>query len=81
MVEVILEIIFEAIVYFFVEILFKTILIGAFRGVKLIGLVVMKAIMLSRKPIGELEEKHKDSSKPYFLGFAVTFGIIYLIVG
>ena len=74
------EIILEMIVYFFVEIIFQGIILGIFRGIKLIGLLALKVITLSDKPIVELKEKYEDSSKPYFLGFGIIIGIIYLII-
>ncbi len=51
-----------------------------FRGIKLIGLFGLKVIALSGKPIDELKEKYDDSSKPYFLGFGLATGMIYLII-
>ena len=73
------EAILELIVYIFVEIIFEGIILGFFRGVKISGLIALKLITLNDKSINEVEERYKDSSKPYFLGFGITIGIIYLI--
>lgn len=72
-----IEIILEMIAYIFVEIIFQGIILRIFRGIKLSGLLLLKLITLSDRPIKELREKYKDSSKPYFLGFGLTIGIIY----
>ena len=71
-----IEVIFEL----FVEIVFQGIILGFFRVVKGIGLFVLKLMTSSNKSLPELKEKYKNSSLPYFLGFGVTFRIIYLLV-
>ena len=73
------EVLLEMIVYFFVEIIFQGIILGIFRGAKLVGLLTLKLITLNNKSINDLKEKYKDSSKPYFIGFGLIIGIIYLI--
>lgn len=74
-----LELIAEMLGYIFVEIIFEGILLRLFRGVKLSGLLALKILTLSNRPLTELEDHYKDSSKPYFLGFGITIGLFYLI--
>jgi hypothetical protein len=75
-----IEIIVEFIVSFFVEVIFQGIVLGIFRGVKLIGLIVLKLLTLSKNSIEELKEKYKDSSKPYFVGIGASIGMVYMII-
>lgn len=75
-----LEIIIEAIVYIFLEILFKGVILGIGRTIKSIGIFGLKLILLSKKPFSELKEEYKQSYTPYFLGFPLTIGFIYLLV-
>jgi len=70
------EFIFELIAQFLTEVVFH----GFFKGIKLSGILVLKVITLSDKPIGELKEKYAHSSKPYFLGFGITIGAICLLI-
>lgn len=74
------QIILEAIAYFVVEVIFGGFILGIFKVMKLIGLMVLKVIRLSNQSIEELREVYKDSSLPYFLGFGLSSGIIYLLI-
>lgn len=74
------QIILEVIAQFVGDILFRGFIMGIFKVMKSVGLVVLKIIRLSGKSIKELREDYKDSSQPYFLGFGLTIGIIYLII-
>ena len=75
-----IEFFLEIIIYFFVEIIFHGIILGAFELVRLIGLAFLKLITFSSKPIQELKTKYDDSSKPYFFGLGITSTWIYLII-
>lgn len=75
-----LEVILEGIVFFFVEILFQGLIMQLFKAIKLVGLLALKMITLSDEPIKELKEKYKDSNKPYYIGFGIAIGVIYLII-
>ena len=75
-----IEVIFEMLIYIFVDVIFGGIILGIFKGVHSIGLIVLKLITFSNKSIQELKEKYKDSSKPYFLGFLIAIGTIYLLI-
>lgn len=74
------QIIIEAIAYFVAEVVFGGFIMGIFKLMRLVGLMVLKIIRLSDKSIKELKEVYKDSSIPYFLGFGLTIGIIYLLI-
>lgn len=74
-----LEFIGEIIISFFVEVIFKGIIIRILTLIYLFGILFLKLLTFSRKPIADLKEKYKDSSKPYFIGFSFLFGIVYLI--
>ena len=74
-----LETLLHALTYFFIEILFQGILLRAFKGVRLTGLYMLKWATFSSAHINELKQKYKDSSLPYFLGFAVWIGLALLI--
>ncbi len=75
-----MEIILEAIAYFFVEIIFQGIIMRVIRGIKSIGIIILKLVTLSKESVEELKVKYKDSSKPYFIGCGATIGIIYLLL-
>lgn len=75
-----MEIMLEAIAYFFVEIIFQGIIMRVIRGIKSIGIIILKLLTLSKKSFEELSIKYKDSSKPYFIGCGAAIGIIYLII-
>ncbi len=80
MIKIMIEIIIEMITYIFVEIIFQKFILGFFRVIQLIGLLLLKLITLNNKPIDKLKEKYEDSSKPYLLGFGFVIGIVYIIV-
>jgi len=69
------EMIFRFIFFMLEEVLIE----GIFAIARYIGLLSLKLITLSSKPIEQLNRYYKDSSKPYFLGFGIIAGIIYLI--
>lgn len=75
-----IEAIVELIIYFFVEVIFQGIILGIVKGVKVIGLITLKLITLSKESNEELNDKYKGSSKPYFIGFGILIGSIYLII-
>lgn len=64
---------------FFSESFFGKLILRIFKKVKFLGLVVLKMITFSTKPIEDLKEKYKDSSKPYFIGFGLSIGLVYLV--
>ena len=75
-----LEVIFELITKFFIQILFEGVILKIFKSIYWLGVAVLKLITFSPKSIKELKEKHKDSSKPYFIGFGIVSGITYVLV-
>lgn len=74
------QIILEAIAHFVVEVVFQGFILGIFKVMRVIGLMVLKVIRLSDQSIKELKEVYKDSSLPYFLGFGLSIGVICLII-
>ncbi len=75
-----IEILLEMIAYFFVEIIFQGIILGIFRGIRLVGLFALKLITFDNESLNDLKERYKGSSKPHFLGFGLIISLIYLIV-
>ena len=75
-----IEIIIQFFVYIFVEIVFEGIILGIIRGVKWIGLICLKLITLNKGSIEDLKLKYKDSSKPYFIGFGILIGVIFMVI-
>lgn len=75
-----LGLIFELIGKFFIEILFEGVILKMFKSVYWLGVVILKLVTFRSKPIKELKEKYKDSSKPYFIGFGIVLGIIYVLI-
>ena len=73
------EVILEFIIYVFVEVIFYGIIWRIIKIVKLSGIITLKFLTLSNKSIGELRIKYANSSKPWFLGFGIFAGLIYLI--
>ena len=74
------QVIFEAIAHFVVEVVFQGFILGIFKVMRVIGLMVLKIIRLSDQSIKGLKEVYKDSSLPYFLRFGLSIGVIYLLI-
>ena len=74
-----MEIILEFIAYFFIEIVFEKVILGFFRLIKKLGIWVIKIVLFSQTPIEHFQEKYKDYSIPYFIGFSIIGVIFYLI--
>ena len=74
-----MKIIIEAILYFFVELLFGKLIIGLLRIVEHVGLKLLGVITLSKLSIIELRSHYRNSSIPYFLGFGVVIFLLLLI--
>ncbi len=73
------EFILEVIGRILAEITFHGIIRGIFQFVRWIGLWMLKILTASSTSIKELGIKYQDSSAPYFLGFGVFIGIIWLL--
>lgn len=70
----------EIISYIFVELIYQEIVLRLFKGIKYLGIILLKLLTLSKRPIAELVIVYENSSKPYFLGFGFVSGVIYLIL-
>ena len=70
------ELIGEFIIYWLVEVIF----FGTLTIVQWIGIAILKVLTFSKVSLQELKFKYKDSSIPYFIGFAFLIGIIYLLI-
>lgn len=72
-------IIFEIIAQILAETILGNLLFYFFRGIRKIGLWALKALTFNALPFEEFDKKNKDSSKPYWLGFALFFIFIYFL--
>jgi len=70
--------IFRGLAQIFGETIVGGVIGGIFQSVHWIGLWMLKLLTASSDSIKELGEKYKDSSTPYFLGFGILIGIIWL---
>lgn len=68
--NIIIEVITEGIAYIFMKVIFK--------GIKMVGLFIMKIFTLNKYSFAELKSKNK--SLPYLIGIAAIVGIIYLLL-
>ena len=66
------EIIFDALAYIFVEIIFS--------GVKMIGLLTIKVFTLNKDSIEALKTKYKGSFVPYLIGLGVIVATVYFLI-
>ncbi len=55
----------------------RFIVVGIFKLAYTIGVYVLKVLTRNTKPFPEIRVAYKDSSKPYFIGFAVLIGFFY----
>ena len=72
--------IIEIITSIFLESIFGRIIFKLIRVIKLGGFFVLRLIIINTRSMEEVKEKYTDSSLPYFLGFGMAFGIIYLLI-
>ena len=74
-----MNLIIEFITYIVVEIIFQNVILRLLKGLKWVGLMLLRSITLSQDSLDALNEKYKDSATPYFVGFAIVIGLVYLI--
>lgn len=72
-------IIIEIIIQFVIEIIFGKIILGLFALVRKLGIGILILITFDDTPFNQLSEgKYKGSSLPYWIGFLIIAGLIFL---
>ena len=68
-----------ALVYFFAEIVVGIFILGAFRLIKIVGILALRVLTLDGRPFSELKEKYAESAKPYWVGFVLILGLVFFV--
>lgn len=65
---------------FIVEIIFKGFILGIFKVIRTIGIVIIKIFTFNKDSFSEISEAYDDSVIPYLTGFSLTIAVVYLLL-